>query len=57
MCVIACRVTICQPNQPSYAVAYRGFGVGELQDLWRKKLDPLGGEFGTGTRYRIEQVN
>lgn len=56
MCVIACRVTIYPRGRTSYSVAYHGFGVGELQEMWRERLDPMGGEFGIGTAYRIEQV-
>ena len=57
MGIISCRVIIYPPNQPSYALAYHGFGIGELQDVWRKKLDPLGSEFAPGTMYRIWQVD
>jgi hypothetical protein len=44
-------------GQPSFVIAYTAFSVGELQDMWRKRLDPLGGEFAPGTIYRIWQVD
>ncbi len=54
MSVIHATVTIHPRGQPSYAIAYSAFGIGELQDMWRVKMDPLGGTI--GTMYEIKQV-
>jgi len=55
MCVIHAKVTIHPRGQPSYDLAYSAIGIGELQDMWRVKMDPLGGPI--GTMYEIKQVN
>jgi hypothetical protein len=54
MCVIHAKVTFYPRGQPSYAIGYSAFGIGELQDIWRRKMDPLGGP--VGTMYEIKQV-
>jgi len=56
MGTIASRVAFYPRDQPPYAIAYTAFSIGELQDKWRKRLDPLGGEFAPGTTYRTWQV-
>lgn len=54
MGIIHAKVSLYPRNQPSYALAYSAFGIGELQDMWRRKMDPLGGP--VGTMYEIKQV-
>jgi hypothetical protein len=55
MCVIHCQVSFFRRGVLSHVVGYSAFGIGELQDMWRVKMDPLGGPI--GTMYEIKQVN
>jgi hypothetical protein len=57
MCVIHTKVSFFPRGQPSYAIAYSAFGIGELQDVWRARMDPLCDPLRpTGTTYEIKQV-
>lgn len=57
MCVIHAKVSFFPRGQPSYAIGYFAFGMGELQDMWRVKMDPLCDPLRPiGTIYEIKQV-
>ncbi|MCK9568932.1 hypothetical protein M0R72_08325 [Candidatus Pacearchaeota archaeon] len=55
MSVIHAKVAFYPPGQPSYDLAYSAIGIGELQDMWRAKMDPLRGL--VGVAYEIKQVD
>jgi hypothetical protein len=40
----------------NWTIDYYAFGIGELQDEWRSRMDPMG-SIGSGVTYRIEQVD
>lgn len=55
MCIIHCQVSFFRRGVLSHVVGYSAIGIGELQDMWRARMDPLRGP--TGTTYDIKQVD
>jgi hypothetical protein len=39
----------------NWAIDYYAFGIGELQDEWRLRMDPMG-DIGSGVTYQIKPV-
>jgi hypothetical protein len=56
MCVIHCQVSFFS-RVFNWSIDYFAFGIGELQDEWRRKMDPLmGSPRLDGVTYQIAQV-
>ena len=56
MGIIHCQISF-HHRLHSWAIDYYAFGIGELQDDWRLRMDPLCDPLRpTGTTYEIKQV-